>query len=138
MQKQFMTGPLLTESMLYNGAMKPKAHRPPLDQHIASLREAAGLSQAQLAHLVGVHHSNIGFWEVSGTAPRGEVLPKLAKALGVSVDEFLKVESKPKKSVAKGRLQKIFEAASKLPRRQQEKVADVLEAFVSQQSNKAA
>ena len=117
---------------------KPKV-RPEFARRLVELRQAAGLSQLQLAEHVGTHHSNIGFWEVSGTAPRGEVLPALARALGVSVDVLLGVTPpKAKPQPAKGRLQKVFEAAAKLPRRQQEKIADVLEAFVSQQSGKAA
>jgi len=38
-------------------------------------------------------------------------------------------------SVARGRLQSVFESAAKLPRRQQEKVAEFLEAFVERQSS---
>lgn len=89
-----------------------------------------------LADKLGVHHSNIAFWELSGTPPRGEVLPKMAHALGVSVDELLGVTPpKPKKQAAKGRLQQVFESAAKLPRRQQNKVAEFVEAFVAQHGN---
>jgi len=58
---------------------------------LVELRQAAGLTQVQLAEKIGVHPSNIGFWELSGTPPRGEVLPKLAQALSVSVDVLLGV-----------------------------------------------
>lgn len=99
------------------------------------LRQAAGLTQIQLAQKVGVHNSNIAFWELSGTPPRGEVLPKLAAALGVSIDALLGVQPpKPKRQAAKGRLQRVFEEASRLPRRQQEKIAEFVEAFVKQQA----
>jgi len=119
----------------YDGAMSKK-DRPPLGLRLAELRQAAGLTQVQLAEKIGVHPSNIGFWELSGTAPRGEVLPKLAQALAVSVDALLGVTpTKPKRQAAKGRLQHVFEAASKLPRRQQEKVADFVGAFVAQHAN---
>jgi len=63
------------------------------------------------------------------------VLPKLAAALNVSADALLRLTPpKPKKQAAKGRLQLVFESASKLPRRQQEKVAEFVEAFVKQQA----
>jgi transcriptional regulator with XRE-family HTH domain len=121
----------------YDAAMRKK-ERPPLAQRLMELRQAAGLTQMQLAEKLGVHHSNIAFWELSGTSPRGEVLPKLAHALGVSVDALLGVTPpKPKKQAAKGRLQLVFEAASKLPRRQQDKVAEFVEAFVNQHSKAA-
>ena len=114
---------------------KPK-NRPPLARRLVELRQAAGLTQPELAARIGTNPSNIAFWELSGTAPRGEVLPALAKALGVSIDELLGVTPpKPKRTVAKGRLQKVFESAAKLPRRQQEKVLAVLEPFIAQHGN---
>ena len=119
----------------YDAAMRKK-DRPPLGLRLTELRQAAGLTQIQLADKLGVHPSNIGFWELSGTPPRGEVLPKMANALGVSVDALLGVTpTKPKRQAAKGRLQSVFEAASKLPRRQQEKVAEFVGAFVKQHAN---
>jgi transcriptional regulator with XRE-family HTH domain len=119
----------------YDADMRKK-DRPPLGLRLTELRQAAGLTQIQLAEKLGVHPSNIGFWELSGTPPRGEVLPKMANALGVSVDALLGVTPpKPKRQAAKGRLQHVFEAASKLPRRQQEKVAEFVGAFVKQHAN---
>ena len=107
--------------------------RPAYGQHLADLREAAGMTQQQIAARLGVHQSNIAFWERWDKPPRGEVLPCLAEALGVSIDALLGVQpSKPKRQAAKGRLQRVFENASKLPRRQQDKVAEFVEAFVAQ------
>lgn len=104
---------------------------------LVALREAAGLTQHQLADRLKVHQTNIAFWERWDKAPRGEVLPDLARHLGVTVDELLGVAPpKPKRQpAAKGRLQKVFESAAKLPRRQQDKVAEFLEAFVERQGN---
>ena len=110
-------------------AVMPKAARPPLAVRLATLRKDAGLSQVQLAGRVGVHASNIAFWELSGTAPRGEVLPALARELGVSIDELLGVTPQ-KPAIAKGRLQEAFHAAAKLPRRQQQKIVEVVEALL--------
>ena len=116
-----------------------RKERPPLGQRLTELRQSAGLTQTQLATSIGVHPSNIGYWELSGTPPRGEILPKLAQRLGVSVDELLGVTPpKPKKQAAKGRLQLVFESAAKLPRRQQDKVAEFVEAFVAQHNDRAA
>ena len=107
-------------------------------QHLATLREAAGLTQQQLASKLCVHHSNIAFWERGDKPPRGDVLPKLAEAFGVSLEVLLNTK-KPhlKKPVAKGRMQQMFEAASQLPRRQQQKIVDLLQPFVHQHSNAA-
>lgn len=109
--------------------------RPAYGQHLAALREAAGLTQQQLADKLGVQQSNIAFWERWEKPPRGEVLAKLADALAVSVDVLLGVTPpKPKRQAAKGRLQHVFESASNLPRRQQQKIAEVVEALIAQHS----
>ena len=128
MQAQiFLPGPDF-QNIVYDAAMS-KAARPPLAVRLATLRKDAGLSQAQLAAKIGVHSSNIAFWELSGTPPRGEVLPALAGELGVSVDELLGVTPQ-KPAIAKGRLQEAFHAAAKLPRRQQQKIVEVVEALL--------
>lgn len=129
-----LSPPAIPEEVGYDADMRTcKKNRPPLARHFTELRQAAGLTQMQLAEKVGVHHSSIAYWELSGTAPRGEVLPKLAEALGVSIDSLLGVAPpKPKRQAAKGRLQRVFENAAKLPRRQQEKVSEFVEAFVAQ------
>jgi transcriptional regulator with XRE-family HTH domain len=137
MQALFSGQSELFQTVAYDRAMRKK-ERPALGQRLTELREAAGLTQVQLAERVAVHPSNIGFWELSGTPPRGEVLPKLADALGVSVDVLLGVTPpKPKRQAAKGRLQLVFESAAKLPRRQQEKIVEVVEAMVEKHSKAA-
>lgn len=120
----------------YDAAMRKSdlsRQRPPMAQRLVELRQQAGLTQTELAAAVGVAVSNIAFWELKGTPPRGEVLPALAKSLGVSVDEILGVVPPKAKPAAKGRLQLALDAAAKLPRRQQAKVAEFVEAFVAQQ-----
>lgn len=128
MQAQiFLPGPDF-QNIEYDEAM-PKATRPPLALRIATLRKDAGLSQVELAKRIGTSASNVAFWELSGTPPRGEVLPALARELGVSVDELLGVTPQ-KPAIAKGRLQEAFHAAAKLPRRQQQKIVEVVEALL--------
>jgi transcriptional regulator with XRE-family HTH domain len=110
--------------------------RPDYGRHLAELREAAGLTQQALADRLGVHQSNIAFWERWDKPPRGEVLPRLAEALGISIDTLLGITPhKPKQQAAKGRLQRVFENASKLPRRQQHKIVEVVEALVAQHAH---
>ena len=65
--------------------------------------------------------------------------PPMALALGVSVDELSgRTEKKCTGVGPTGRMRRLFEAASKLPRSQQEKIAAVLEAFVNQHSDHEA
>ncbi|MFH1703158.1 MAG: hypothetical protein ABIB41_06975 [Nitrospirota bacterium] len=74
--------------------------------------------------------------ERTGKPPRSEVLPQLAEALGVTIEALLSengvaVEAK-KKGGPDGKLRKIFEDASRLPRQQQDKIAEFLSAFINQ------
>ena len=102
--------------------------------HLRSLREAVGISQRELARQLKVHHSNVGFWERTGTAPRSNLLPALAKILGVPVESILSdSEESPKKKVPSSRLGKAFDSVSKLPRHKQQQIVKVVEALVSQE-----
>lgn len=56
---------------------------------LRSLREIAGLSQAQLADEVGVSQAAIGQWERGEFMPRRRNVIALAKALGADVELLL-------------------------------------------------
>lgn len=102
---------------------------------LKALRETAGISQRELARLIGERQSNIQYWETTGKIPRSDVLTPMAKALGVSVEELLG-EPRPRRAATPGgRARQLFDAVSKLPRRQQDKVLDILEPFVRQHVN---
>jgi transcriptional regulator with XRE-family HTH domain len=116
----------------YDDSMASAASR------LKALREAAGLSQRELARQIGEDHSNIRYWETTGKIPRSDVLTPMAKALGVTVEELLG-QPRPKKVLAPGgRLGRVVETISRLPRRQQDKIVDVIETFVAGQQSKAA
>jgi len=98
---------------------------------LRQLREAAGLSLRELARQIGEDHSNVGFWERTGNLPRSNVLVPLAKALGVTVEELLG-QDKPRRAAAPGgRVRNAFEQVQKLPRRQQDRIVEVVEALVA-------
>ena len=67
---------------------------------------------------------------------RSDVITRLSKILGVSADELLGTKTR-RSPAAKptGRSRQLFDAVSKLPRRQQEKVFSILEPFVAQHAN---
>jgi transcriptional regulator with XRE-family HTH domain len=98
-----------------------------------------GYERLQLADLVGEVQPNIAYWEQSDKPPRSDVLPKLARVLGVSVEELLSADlvAAPKHGPV-GRMQKLFADVSRLPRRQQDKVVEFVEAFVTQYRRKAS
>ena len=124
------------EMLMYHVGMKKNSiPRHGVGARITELRAQAGLSQKELAERIDVPIANIGFWERTNTPPSSKVLPQLAKALSVSVDELLGVKkTRMKRPVAKGQLQQVFEKASQLPRRQQHKIAEFVEAFVEKKA----
>ena len=133
---------VLPESRSYTPAMPRKSTKtkPPQGTRLAALRKDAGLSQYELARYVGVPQANIAFWERSEKPPRSDVLPKMAQALGVTVEDLLIAgDEKPlRKKAAKGngrpagKVREVFDRVSKLPRRQQEHIVNWVSAYVSQ------
>jgi transcriptional regulator with XRE-family HTH domain len=103
----------------------------PAKSRLRELRLKAGLSMRELARHIGEDHSNIRYWETSGTAPRSDVLVPLAKVLGVTVEELLG-EVRQQSLKPGGKMRTLFDAASKLPRSQQQKIIAILDPFVSQ------
>ncbi len=122
-------------------ARKLSKPRPKVGAHLAALRINAGLSQVDLAERIGVLQQTIAFWEQTAKPPRSEILLKLAEALDVSIQTLLTengVVAVKKKGGPNGKLRKIFEDASRLPRRQQEKIAEFVSAFVNQYKQNGA
>jgi transcriptional regulator with XRE-family HTH domain len=79
----------------------------------------------------------IDYYERRAPNPSLDFMEGAAQALGVTVAELLGARTGPeeKRSGPTGKMQRLFEQASELPRRQQEKVAMVLEALIAHQSN---
>jgi transcriptional regulator with XRE-family HTH domain len=100
--------------------------------HLRKLREAAGISLRELARQIGEHPSNVSFWERTGKLPKAEALTPIAEALGVSVDDILGKRIPRKTTVAAGRARSTFETVARLPRSQQKRILDVVDALVTQ------
>jgi transcriptional regulator with XRE-family HTH domain len=111
------------------------------DSHLRHLRERAGVSVRELARQLSIHHTNIVYWEKTGRVAKVELLPQLASLLGVSVEEVLG-QPRPKRApVAPGKLGRLVETLGKLPRRQQDKMIDMIETLLAghqAKSSKAA
>lgn len=100
---------------------------------LRSLRLRAGISLRELARRIGEQHSNVVYWERSDKPPRADLLIPISEALGCSVEELLG-EPPRRKAPKGGKMRQLFEEASKLPRRQQEKIVSILEPFVNEHS----
>lgn len=120
----------------------PSKKRTALGSRIAAARQAAGLTQQELADKIGATQRVVAYWEREAVSLRADQLDALAGALHLSADDLLgRAQPKARAAAAGpiGKARKIFAAISKLPRHQQEKIFSILEPFVAQHgSGKAA
>jgi transcriptional regulator with XRE-family HTH domain len=106
--------------------------RTPFGQRLHTLREQAGLSQQQLAERLGLTQRAYAHWERNPVALRPEQLLSLAEALNVSVDDLVGTNGSKKRGTGPtGKMKQLFEAASRLPRSQQQKITALLEPFIA-------
>jgi transcriptional regulator with XRE-family HTH domain len=121
----------------YNVAMKNTdkslvKEQPDFGRRMADARRRAGLTQVELAKMLGVNQQAVTFWERQNVALRAEQLRSLAEALNVSSDYLIGVSPHRNETNAlpSGKIGRLFEQVSKLPRRQREKVVEFVEAFL--------
>jgi transcriptional regulator with XRE-family HTH domain len=102
---------------------------------LASLRQAAGLSQRQFAKQTGVTQRMIAYYEGRAALPPGHVLTAFAEALGVSADELLgkkpaRAAARSSPSRAQPRLWQRFSQIEKLPLRDRKELFNVIDAYL--------
>jgi transcriptional regulator with XRE-family HTH domain len=69
---------------------KPKERRNRYGAWLHHLRSQKGLSQDALSKMTGVPQSTLAYWEKTGKLAGRETIIKIAKALGVSIEELLR------------------------------------------------
>lgn len=140
MQAESCPAELPSETLVYSDravAGRPSKKKPKESgARLAALRKAAGLSQPQLANLLGIPQRTLSYYERDGRYIPSTLIPALAKSLGVSIEELLGVaNSHPRKRGPKSRLERQLERISRLPRNQQEKILAVVEAFIDKHAH---
>lgn len=63
-------------------------------QNLKECRKALGMTQDQLAKLLGVTQGAVAQWENGNTHPAYNLLPKIAAALGVTIDQLIGKEER--------------------------------------------
>jgi len=108
-----------------------KPGRDGIGARIAAARKATGLSQRQVADMLGVPPRTLSYYESpAGDIPSSLLVP-LADVLGVEVHELLRIEeSGPRKPGPKGCLQELFEAVREMPRKDQQFVVKFLDQVI--------
>ena len=101
---------------------------PIFDKKLKELRKRKGISQDELADLIGVHKSHVSRYERGLASPSIEVAQKIAAVLDVSIDELVSdeitVSSKDKE------LAKLFEKIATFDEQKKLIVKELLSAFV--------
>jgi len=94
---------------------------------IKKLRLDRGLSLDGLAKELSVNKSRIGMWENNGTVPRDDILIKLSRYFGVSIDYLLGNEERENRVPASGeRIHYIQRGLDKLDEKRLEKAEQML------------
>lgn len=103
---------------------------------LVELRERKGLTQSQVAAQLGITPRAYAFWERKPVALQAGQIARLADIFGVSADLIVGRDApRPKRNGPKGRLERLFEVASDLPRVQRDKIAAILEPFVKEHAS---
>ena len=132
-----ISSPIISDNLAsYTGFMikvgrPPKRERPEFGQRMSEARERAGFTQTELAKKLGVTQQVIAAWERRVIALRPEQIKAIAQAINTTADYLIGITGSGKGSKGpSGKVRHVFEQVSKLPRRQQQKVVEFVEAFV--------
>ncbi|MGE5572991.1 MAG: helix-turn-helix domain-containing protein [Bacteroidota bacterium] len=118
-----------------------------LGEQIAHLRKAKGISQDELADLIGVSRGAISMYEINKREPDYETLQKLADFFGVSTDYLLgRTNKATRKDAARfvpvapktRKLYDVISRAEDLPEENVEQIADAVEALINHHKAKQA
>jgi transcriptional regulator with XRE-family HTH domain len=63
-----------------------------INENIKKARKAAGITQKELAEMIGVHQKDISRWENGERTPNIEAFSGICKALKTSADTLLELE----------------------------------------------
>jgi transcriptional regulator with XRE-family HTH domain len=89
-----------------------------------------------MAEALAIKQQSYAAWERRSTPLKPEQLATLAKVLDCSIADLIGQAPKVKRGTGPaGRIRRVFEAVNQLPRHQQNKVAEFVEAFVTQHAH---
>ena len=104
-----------------------------IGETIAKYRKEKSMTQHQLGEAVGVTNRTVSKWEANITAPGVELIPSVASALGITLDQLFGIETKKNKSEYSDEIKNaVSEALSELlPDMLEETLDELLPAYLS-------
>lgn len=103
-----------------------------LGARIAALRKERGLTQVQLAEVLGCSQQRLQAFEKGARRMPLSEFPRYAKALGVSAEELLGTQAGPGKRGPAPKLQRQLERLLDLPKSQQRVVSHMIDGVLQQ------
>ena len=98
---------------------------------LASLRKSAGITQTALAEEIGIPQRMMAYYESPIAYPPSNLLPIFAKALDVSVEALLGVETAKRRSKATDtRMQRRLLQIDKLEVSEKRQILQLIDAFI--------
>jgi len=105
-----------------------------LGARIAQLRKNASITQVQLAEFLGVSQQTVNAYEMGHRRMAISALPRLARLLGVSIEELFGEPARSGKRGPTPQLQQKIERLSRLPKSQQKLLMQMLDGMINQAS----
>ena len=101
-------------------------------ERLKKARQNKEISQSELGKIVGVHYTQIGRYEGKGVKPSGDVLTKIANALGVTPDFLINGsnQEQAQASITDRELLSQFQRVELLPNDKKAIVKELLESFL--------
>jgi transcriptional regulator with XRE-family HTH domain len=104
-----------------------------LGKRVANARKELGMTQIQLAEILGISQQHLASMEVGRRKVPASSIPVLVKLFGISSDALLGLEGKPAKRGPASTLQRQIEQVGMMPRTRQKFISEMLDALIKQQ-----
>ncbi|MBA4284862.1 MAG: transcriptional regulator [Xanthomonadaceae bacterium] len=105
-----------------------------LGARIAELRKAEGITQVQMAEVLGVSQQTVNAYEMGSRRVPVSALPTIARVVAVSIEDLIGEPQKPGKRGPTPKLQQQIERITQLPKTQQKFVMQMLDTVLAQAS----
>jgi len=104
----------------------------PFPEKLSKMRNDKGLTQQQLAGMIGVGIAQVRRYEKGNSSPTLEVIKNIARTLGISADELLfdKGEGVADKRIMDKKLLEQFEMVSKLKPHDKEAIMTIIDSVI--------
>jgi transcriptional regulator with XRE-family HTH domain len=108
-------------------------------ERLAAFRKAAGFTQEELSKELGVSRRMIAYYEGETQRPPTTILPRLAQALGVTLDVMLNGTGRreaPTPRPMSSRLQRKLQELEKLGAKEKRQALQLLDMFIEREQRK--